>query len=284
MGTDLLSFITRGCDHLVTASAPSLDIIGMRLLLGLATIMLVWFGVQEALASAQGGPGFNMAKFLNFVLLASFAYAFVYFYDSAIPGIGYSLTGFIRQGSSSLADVIGTDAASNMLNSINQTLSQQGPGMVALTQPFLLLVYVITQIMLALLAALVAAIIGYGAIATTIVGLLGPIFIPWMVFEKTEFLFWGWLKAYLSFAFYKVVATAAMSVLGQFYFGYYQQIASGGMDITATIQNFPLMLLLITINIFILLKIPALTASIFSGSTGGHDGGTGLLTALVARS
>ena len=32
------------------------------MVIALATIMLVWFGVQEALASAQGGPGFNIAK------------------------------------------------------------------------------------------------------------------------------------------------------------------------------------------------------------------------------
>lgn len=283
MGIDLLSFITRGCDHLLTAVAPSIDVIGIRLLLALATIMLVWFGVQEALSASQGGPGFNMAKFLNFVLLVSFAYAFVYFYDSAIPGIGYSLTGFIRQGSSSLADTIGTDAANNMLQSINQSLSQSGPGMVGFTQPYLLIVYAITQFMLALLAALVAAIIAYGAVATTIVGLLGPLFIPWMVFEKTEFLFWGWLKAYLSFAFYKVVAAAAMSVLGQLFFGYYQNLATGTTDFTSAVQNFPILLLLIVLNIFILLKIPALTASIFSGGSGGHDGGAGLLASFAVR-
>ena len=69
MGTDILAYMNAGCDHLLTSVAPSVDVIGIRLLLALATIMMVWFGVQEALASAQGGPGFNMAKFLNFVLL-----------------------------------------------------------------------------------------------------------------------------------------------------------------------------------------------------------------------
>src|ERR1700712_1678700 len=103
-GTDLLNFINAGCDHLLTAVAPSIDVIGMRILLSLATIMMVWFGVQEALASAHGGPGFHMGRFLNFVMLISFAYAFVNFYDSTIPGVGYSLTGFIRQGTSALVN------------------------------------------------------------------------------------------------------------------------------------------------------------------------------------
>ncbi len=63
------------------------------------------------------------------------------------------------------------------------------------------------------MAALISVIIAYGAIGATIIGLLGPVFIPWMVFEKTDFLFWGWLKAFLGFEFYKVVAAATMSVI-----------------------------------------------------------------------
>ncbi len=66
----------------MSGTSPTIDVIGMRMLLGLATIMMVWFGIQEALASAHGGPGFSMGKFLNFVMLLSFAYAFVYYYNS----------------------------------------------------------------------------------------------------------------------------------------------------------------------------------------------------------
>ena len=47
--------------------------------------MLVWFGVQEALASASGGAGFNMGKFVSLFMLLTFAYAMVKFYDSSHP-------------------------------------------------------------------------------------------------------------------------------------------------------------------------------------------------------
>jgi len=279
-GTEVLSYINHGCQALLSGTSPTIDVIGIRMLLGLATIMMVWFGIQEALASAHGGPGFHMGKFLNFVMLLSFAYAFVYYYNSAIPGVGYSLTGFVRQGTSALADSIGTDQANTMMQAIQTTLSQSGPGMIAMTQTYLLLVYTITQVMLALLSALIAAIIAYGAIAATILALVGPIFIPFMVFEKTEFLFWGWLKAYISFSFYKVIAAAAMSVLGQMFFGYYQGVASINSDQSEATKNFPILLLLIIVNVFILTKIPAITASIFSGHTGGHDGGMGVIKGL----
>ena len=73
-------------------------------------------------------------------------------------------------------------------------------------------------------------IIAYGAIGATVVGILGPVFIPWMVFDKTEFLFWGWLKAFLGFEFYKVVAAATMSVMSHLLISY---LTSGAMNVEA---------------------------------------------------
>ena len=279
---DILQFITNGCDALSNATAPTLDALGLHMVIALATIMMVWFGVQEALASAQGGPGFNMAKFLNFFMLITFAYAFVKFYDSTIPGIGYSLQGFIKGGTNNLADAIGTDATQQMLSAIHTSISKSGPAMTIFTAPYFLIVYVIIQFVLGVLAALVSAIVAYGAVGSTIVGLLGPIFIPFLVFEKLDFLFWGWLKAFISFSFYKVVAAAAMSILSQFYLGYYQNLVDFAHPDTL-IRNFPILVLLVMVNFFILIKIPALTATIFSGHSGGHDAGTGIVASIATR-
>ena len=279
---ETLKYIADGCDALTATVSPSVDALGLHMVIALATIMMVWFGVQEALASSQGGQGFNMAKFLNFFMLITFAYCFVKFYDSMIPGIGYSLQGFVRGGTNNLVQIIGTDTTTNMLGSIKSSLSQSGPGIVMMTAPYLILAYFCTQLLLAILSALISVIIAYGAVGATIVGILGPVFIPFMVFEKTDFLFWGWLKAYLSFSFYKVVAAATMSILGQLYTRYYTNL----VDFTHPInlmKNFPLLIILVMVNLFMLLKIPAMTATIFSGHTGGHDAGTGIAASLVTR-
>src|SRR5215469_16679776 len=107
---DFLILIKNGCDHLTATVSPSVDAIGLHMVIALATIMLVWFGVQEALASAHMGAGFNVARFLEFFLLITFAYCFVRFYDGSIPGIGYSLKGFISGGTSRVVDYIGHDS------------------------------------------------------------------------------------------------------------------------------------------------------------------------------
>jgi hypothetical protein len=280
MGFQLLNFIAQQCQSLTTSTAPTIDAIGLRIVLSLATIMLVWFGIQEALASAQGGQGFNMARFLNFFMLISFAYMFVLYYDSSIPGIGYSLKSFISDGTTDLANTIGHDATVSMLQSIDTSLQKSGPGMAMFTAPYMMVAYILNQISLAVLAALVSVIIAYGEIAAAIIGLLGPIFIPFLIIEKLEFLFWGWLRAFLSFSFYKVVAAATMSILGHLY----MSSATNLMDFTNPIkmlQNFPFIILLTVVNIFILIKIPAMTASIFSGSSSGHDAGMGAVTGAI---
>jgi hypothetical protein len=126
----LLTFITAACDNLAATASPSIDALGLRIVIALATIMLVWFGVQESLAAAHGGPGFNMGKFLNFFLLITFAYVLVAYYDSAIPGVGYSLKGFINGGAQYLVQVIGTDSLTNMQNKLAQVQATSSPGII----------------------------------------------------------------------------------------------------------------------------------------------------------
>jgi hypothetical protein len=278
---DLLGWITQACTTLTSTVAPSVDAMGVHICVALATIMLVWFGVQEALASAQGGPGFSMGKFLNFFVLITFAYVMVAYYDSTIPGVGYSLKGFINGGAQYLVNQIGTDSASNILNTLKQAEAQEGPGtMSTMMNPYNAIIFALIQVLIAGLSALVSVIIAYGAIASSIVGLLGPVFIPFLVFEKLEFLFWGWLRAFLGFSFYKVVAAATLSILSQLLTHYYAMM-SGFVDPGTMVQQLPMLILLVLVCGFMLLKIPAMTATIFSGHTGGHDAGTGIAASLA---
>jgi hypothetical protein len=281
---DFLILIKNGCDSLTSTASPSIDSLGLRMVIALATIMLVWFGVQEALASAQGGPGFNIAKFISFFMLITFAYCFVKFYDGSIPGIGYSLKSFISGGTSSLVDYIGSDSTQEVQTTIHTALSKVGTMSPSLTEPYTLLCTYTVQIILSILTALIGVIIAYGAIGAAVIGLLGPVFIPWMVFDKTDFLFWGWLKAFLGFEFYKVVAAATMSVMSHLLISY---LTSGAMNVSSPsnlIYVMPGLLILCIVAGFVLLKIPTMTATLFSGHTGGHGMGMGgLITAAIIR-
>ena len=125
----LFEFITQGCRSLAATAAPSVTAMGVHIVLSLATIMLVWFGVQEALASAQGGAGFSMGRFLNLFMLQTFAYAMVNYYDSSIPGLGFSIKGFIDGGTANLVTIIGADGATTMLTELHTASSKTGPSL-----------------------------------------------------------------------------------------------------------------------------------------------------------
>jgi hypothetical protein len=281
---DFLVLIKNGCDSLTTTASPSIDSLGLRMVIALATIMMAWFGVQEALASAQGGQGFNIGKFISFFMLITFAYCFVKYYDSTIPGIGYSLKSFVSGGTSSLVDYIGTDSTQEVQTTIHTALSNVGNLSPSFTEPYTLLCTYTVQLVLSILTALIGVIVAYGAIGAAVIGLLGPVFIPWMVFDKTEFLFWGWLKAFIGFEFYKVVAAATMSVMSHLLISY---LTSGAMNVSSPerlVYLMPGLLIMCIVAGFVLLKIPTMTATLFSGHTGGHGIGMGgLVTAAVLK-
>src|SRR5271170_6229451 len=277
----LFQFIAQACQSLAATAAPAITAMGIHIVLALATIVMVWFGVQEALASAHGETGFSMGRFLNLFMLLTFAYAMVNYYDSSIPGLGFSLKGFIDSGTINLVNLIGSDGSNTMLNEINAASSKTGPGLLnTMMSPYYAIVYFVVQFLLALLAAIVSAIVAYGAIAATIIGLLGPIFIPFLVFDKLDWLFWGWLKAYLGFSFYKVVAAAAMNVLSHVLTNYYIHVGQSVSDPATIVQTLPLLILLVLVNVYILFKIPSMSHSLFGGS-GGHGGGLGVVAMAV---
>jgi hypothetical protein len=272
----LFEYIAQGCQSLAATAAPTITAMGIHIVIALATIMMVWFGVQEALASAHGAGGFSMGRFLNLFMLLTFAYAMVNYYDSSIPGLGFSIKSFIDGGTTNLVSLIGSDGSTTMLSEIHAASSKAGPSLLTtVMSPYYAIVYFVVQFLLALLAAIVSAILAYGAIAATIIGLLGPIFIPFLVFDKLNWLFWGWLKAYLAFSFYKVIAAATMNVLAHVLTNFYIQLGQSVSDPSTMVQTLPLLVLLVLVNVYILFKIPTMTHSLFSGGTGGHGEGFG---------
>src|SRR6202789_2790193 len=156
MGTGFFNYIAQACQSLAATAAPSITAMGIHIVLALATIMLVWFGVQEALASAHGGDGFSMGRFLNLFMLLTFAYAMVNYYDTSIPGLGFSIKSFIDGGTTNLVALIGADGSTTMLNEIHTASAKTGPSMLtSVMSPYYSLVFFAVQFMLALLAAIV---------------------------------------------------------------------------------------------------------------------------------
>ena len=127
--------------------------------------------------------------------------------------------------------------------------------------------YAITT--LCILAALAATfmVISFGYIATAVAVLLGPIFIPFFIVPKMEWLFWGWLKSLIQYAFYPVVANAYLFVFGNLLI-HFMDVHPPPYDGARLFVLFaPLVLLLVAFT-FGVLKIPSLVNSLFTGRSG----------------
>jgi type IV secretory pathway VirB6-like protein len=53
----------------------------------------------------------------------------------------------------------------------------------------------------------------FGPVAMAVAVLVGPVFIPFFIVPKLEWLFWGWLKFFIAYAFNGVIAAAVTFVL-----------------------------------------------------------------------
>ena len=74
------------------------------------------------------------------------------------------------------------------------------------------LIIVLVVISLLILFAITYAQVIWAQLAVAILILLGPLFIPWLVFDPLAFLFWGWFKGLLTYSIYGVIAAAVMRV------------------------------------------------------------------------
>jgi hypothetical protein len=110
-------------------------------------------------------------------------------------------------------------------------------------------------------------VIAFGYVAAAVSVMLGPVFIPFFIVPKLEWLFWGWLKSLLQYAFYPVVANAYIFVFGQLLIHFVDSHPPPYDGATLAVLFLPLLFLLIAFTWGVLL-IPSLVNSLFAGRSG----------------
>ena len=107
-----------------------------------------------------------------------------------------------------------------------------------------------------------------GRFATAVCVLVGPVFVPFFIVPKMEWLFWGWFRCFIQYAFYQVIAAAVVFVIANLIVGVLRLGPPGAVSTSQLIGWFPVLFITFLAAIYALLKIPALTNHIFSGSSG----------------
>ncbi len=269
MQTDFLQFIYQAINQLLTQHLGFFDAMGQNLFRMFATILVVWYGVKSALSAASGRHLLHFENFATLILTISFGFGMVNYYSNPIPGVGTSFHNLITDESQFLSNRITqqqlqvvVDGVSDFESRLNSPTFGDFLGTV---------IYVVVVILLAAAQAIAIVVIAFGFIATAVCVLVGPVFIPFFIVPKLEWLFWGWFKCFIQYAFYQVIAAAVVFVIANLIVGVLRLGPQGAVSTSQLIGWFPVLFITFLAAIYTLLKIPALTNHIFSGTSGGSS-------------
>ncbi len=268
---DYLQFIFRAINNLLTQNLGFFDAMGQNLFRAFATILVVWFGVKSALSSASGRHMLHFDNFASLLLTVSFGFAMVNYYSAPIPGVGTSFHNLITDESQFLANTINQTELQTVEERIADFETRMdSPGIADVLGTA---IYVVIIILLAAAQAIAIVIIAFGFIATAVCVLVGPVFIPFFIVPKMEWLFWGWFRCFIQYAFYQVIAAAVVYIIANLILGIMDLQPKGAISTVQLIEVFPVLFITFLASIYALLKIPALTNHIFSGTAVGSSAG-----------
>ena len=259
----IIAIIQQAISSLLTTYEPEFLRFGYTLFIAFAVMLIVWQGIRMMFSGrALGDHMFDVAKLLLFI---SFGYSLIAFYESPIPGIGISFSNLITDQTHQFANIL--DARSleltfDHLDFLWQQFMQPDAWSILANLMYWLLLIVVT------LAKVVSlAVVAFGLIASAVCALLGPIFVPFFIVPKLDFLFWSWFKAFLQYSFMPVVALAFLMIFERFIFQFLTTIPPGITEDLYMIYGVQAFVIIGVFTVGILL-VPSLTSSIFSGRGG----------------
>src|SRR5436190_9532211 len=259
----IVATIQQAISALLTTYEPEFLRFGFSLFLAFATILIVWQGIRVMLSGESLGK--HMFEFAKLILFISFGYALIAFYESPIPGIGISFSNLITDQAHNFANIL--DARSleltfDHLDELWQRFVQPDAWSILANLLYWLLLIVVT-----LAKVISLAVVAFGLIASAVCALVGPIFVPFFIVPKLDWLFWSWFKAFIQYSFIPVIALAFLMVFERFIYQYLTTLPAGiteDLYMLYGIQAF----VIVGVFTFGILLVPSLTSSIFSGRGG----------------
>lgn len=258
---NLVPTIQQAITTLLTSYEPEFLRFGYNLFLSFAVILIAWQGIR--MMFSHEGLGDQMFDFAKLLLFISFGYALIAFYESPLPGIGVSFSNLITDQTGHFQSVLEARAFDDIYRHFDELSAHflQPDAWSILAN----LIYWTVLLLIALAKAVSLAVIAFGLIASAVCGLLGPIFVPFFIVPKLDWLFWGWLKAFIQYSFIPVVAIAFLMVFERFVFRYVTTLPPTITSADYGVYGIQAAAVIATFCVGMVL-VPSLTKSIFTGS------------------
>jgi hypothetical protein len=259
----LVAEVQKAITALLTTYEPEFIQFGLSLFLAFAAILITWQGVR--MLFKQDSLGDHIFDFAKLLLFVSFGYALIRYYEQPIPGIGVSFTNLITDQMHYFTNVLETHSLELVyqhLDTLWRRFNQPDPWAIL---PILFYWVLLLAVLLAKVASL--AVVAFGLIAGAVCALLGPIFVPFFIVPKLDWLFWSWLKSFIQYNFVQVVALAFLMIFERFIYAFVTTLPSGITERQYPIYGVQALVIVGTFAVGILL-VPSVTNSIFSGHGG----------------
>jgi hypothetical protein len=259
----IVATIQQAISSLLTTYEPEFLRLGYSLFVAFATILIVWHGVRIMLSGESLGD--HMFGFAKLLLFIAFGYAIVAFYEAPIPGIGISFSNLITDQTHALANILDARSLELVFDHLDELWGRfvQPDAWSILAN----LIYWLLLIVVTLAKVVSLAVVAFGLIASAVCALVGPIFVPFFIVPKLDFLFWSWFKSFIQYSFIPVIAFAFLMVFERFVFQFLTTIPPGITEDLYMIYGLQAFVVIGVFSVGILL-VPSLTSSIFSGRGG----------------
>ena len=292
---DFKSFIDVAIDRLIEAAGAEIFTLGNDLWLSLALIVVVLSGFKIAFSG-----NIQPWELVRVIIGLWIPWVMLQFYTTNIPGMATTFPGMIAAGGNWLHELLIGEGVFAMqielgnlvkdLDANMQTQAKQGSvigmlrggihGMITSMAGSVILAFMF--LMLLVMSAVTYAQVIWAHVALAILTILGPIFIPFLVFEPLAFLFWGWFRAMITYSLYAVIAGAVLRVFSVVGIAYVTSLRNTELDMQSLTEMGLWLLALVPLfiaGILASLKVGELASMLV---TSGGAAGSGLMGMATA--
>ena len=287
---DFKSFLDIALDSLTASAGAEIFTLGNQMFGMLALIVVVLNGLKIAF-----GGGLQPWEVVRVVIGVWIPWVMLQFYTTNIPGVGFDFPHMIVAGGNWINLLLVDDSVSSVREELTKLFNQLSKAQdaaveagdvwdilstgfqAAMTAVTGFAVVIFMALMMLLLSAITYAQVIWAQIALAILIILGPIFIPFLVFDPLSFLFWGWFRAMITYSLYAVIAGAVLRVFSAVGIAFITSMGTANLNVNSLMEVG--MWLLAVVPFF----IAGLLASLKCGElasmlvTGGGAGGSGLM-------
>ena len=220
------SFLDTALESLKAAAGAEIFTLGNQMLGMLALIVVVLSGLKIAF-----GGGLQPWELMRVIIGIWIPWVMLQFYTTNLPGMAFDFPHMIAAGGNWLNDLLVDDSVSSVQEELTRLFKGAWPDaqdaavesgdlidvltsgfQAAMTEITGFVVVIFMALMMLVLSAVTYAQVIWAQIALAILIIVGPVFIPFLVFEPLSFLFWGWFRAMITYSLYAVIAGAVLRV------------------------------------------------------------------------